>query len=182
MKNSYKKWLAKNKGDTIAIIISAILFIFTFAFIVPTFLLPNTFISSRLSTDGFIQIALSLDELATSGRVKMIGGCYMLTATVDAMQAESIANGVNGVVGPRPNVHDLFRDFLKASNSKILMVKITAMKDDMYFSKFVVQQGNSMFEMDARPSDAIAIATRTDYDVPLYINETLMETMGKKIC
>jgi bifunctional DNase/RNase len=36
--------------------------------------------------------------------------------------------------------------------------------------------------LEARPSDAIAIATRTDYLVPIYVNETLLKTMGEKIC
>jgi bifunctional DNase/RNase len=62
------------------------------------------------------------------------------------------------------------------------MVKITAVKDDMYFSKFIVKQDNTIFEMDARPSDAIAVAARADYNVPLYINETMMKIWGKKIC
>lgn len=177
-----KKWLVKNKGDAIALIISAILFIFTFLYILPVFILPNIFTLPHLSTEGFTQIALALDELVTLGKVKMIGNCYELDAVVDAAQAESIANGVNGIVGPRPNIHDLFRDFLKVSNAKILMVKITEVKNDAYFSKLIVQQGNSVFELDARPSDAIAIAARTDYDVPLYINETLMKIMGKNIC
>jgi bifunctional DNase/RNase len=180
--SKYRKWLTKNKGDAIAVIISVALFVFTFFYIVPTFLLPNILFSYHLSTEGFMPIELSLDELATSGKVKMVGNCYELDANVDAAQAESIVNGVNGVVGPRPNIHDLFRDFLKASNSKILMVKITAVKDDMYFSKFIVKQDNTIFEMDARPSDAIAVAARADYNVPLYINETMMKIWGKKIC
>jgi len=177
-----KKWLAKNRGDVIGIIISAFLFAVTFLYILPVFLLPNIFTLPHLSTEGFVQIALSLEDLLTDGSVKMVGDCYELTATVDAAQAESIANGVNGIVGPRPNVHDLFRDLLKVSGAKILMVKIMEVKSDAYFSKFIVQQGNAVFELDARPSDAIAIAARTDYDVPLYINETLMKNLGKKIC
>lgn len=171
----------KNKDDAVALLISAILFLFTFFYIVPSFLLPNLLISSHLSTEGFMQIALSLDELA-EGKVKMVGSCYELTATVEAAQAESIANGVSGIVGIRPNIHDLFRDYLKVSDAKILMVKITNVKDESYISKLIVKQGNSLFELDSRPSDAIAIAARTDYDVPLYINETLMKTLGKNIC
>ena len=177
-----KRWMAKNKSDAIALLISAILFLFTFFYIIPSFLLPSIFISPHLSTEGLMQIALSLDELTSEGKVKMVGSCYELDATVDAFQAESIADGVNGIVGVRPNIHDLFRDYLKISDAKILMVKIINIKDEAYISKFIVKQGNSLFELDARPSDAIAIAARTDYDVPLYINETLMKTLGKKIC
>jgi bifunctional DNase/RNase len=139
-----------------------------------------TIILPDLSTTGFTEVALTVD--VDTGTIKLGGNCYQLTATVENAQALSIQNGIDRVVGPRPNAHDLFNDMIKALNIKILMIKITELKDNAYHSSLIARQGNTILKLDARPSDAIAIATRTDYLIPIYINETLLKTVGEKIC
>jgi len=133
-----------------------------------------------LSTKGYTEVALSVD--VDTGTIKLGGNCYQLSATVERSQAESIQNGIDDVVGSRPNIHDLFNDMLKVLDIKILMIKITEFRDGTYHSSMIAKQGNTILNLEARPSDAIAIATRTDYLVPIYVNETLLKTMGEKIC
>jgi len=144
--------------------------------------LPDFLILPTISTTGLIPVNVEVDARGESGIVRLTGGCYQVVATVERDQAISILNGMNKVVGPRPNVHDLFRDTLNALNAKILMVKITSLKEDVYVSKMIVRKGNSLLNMDARPSDAIAIALREDYKVPIYMNQTLLMNQGTKIC
>jgi len=134
----------------------------------------------ELSTAGFTEVALAVD--LDTGIIKLGGDCYQLSATVEQSQAVSIQNGIDHVVGARPNIHDLFNDMIKVLNIKILMIKITELKDNAYHSSLITRQGNTVLKLDARPSDAIAIATRTDYLIPIYINTTLLKTVGEKIC
>jgi bifunctional DNase/RNase len=136
----------------------------------------------ELSTAGFTEVKLSVQIKDDYGVVLLGNDCYVLSAEVEKSQAVSIQNGIDKRVGPRPNTHDLFNDLLKNFNIKVLMIKITKIEDNAYHSQFILRQGNTILNFDARPSDAIAIATRTDYLVPIYVNETLLKTVGKKIC
>ena len=144
--------------------------------------LPDLLILPSLSTTGLVPVNVEVDASGPNGIVKIAGGCYQITATVEKEQAISILNGLNKVVGPRPNTHDLFKDALNALGAKILMIKITDLKEDSYVSKMIVRKGNTLLNLDARPSDAVAIALRTDYKVPMYMNETLLIKEGTKIC
>jgi bifunctional DNase/RNase len=150
--------------------------------VVVYYYLPDLLILPSLSTTGLVPINVEVDATGNSGIVRLTGGCYQVTATVELEQAISILNGMNKVVGPRPNAHDLLRDTLNALDAKILMVKITNLRGDAYVSKMVIREGNKLLSLDARPSDAIAIALRADYKVPLYMNETLLAEQGTKIC
>lgn len=152
------------------------------AVVVAYYYLPDLLILPSLSTTGLVPINVEVDASGNTGVVTLTGGCYQVTATVEQEQAISILNGMNKVVGPRPNAHDLFRDTLKSLDAKILMVKITSLKGDAYVSKMLIREGNKLLSLDARPSDAIAIALRADYKVPLYMNETLLTEQGTKIC
>jgi len=67
-------------------------------------------------------------------------------------------------------------------DAKVLMVKITELKDNTFFAKLFLVKGNLILSLDSRPSDAIAIAARADYKVPIYVNENLLENVGEKIC
>lgn len=136
----------------------------------------------ELSTAGFTEVNLSVQIRDDYGVVFLGNDCYVITAEVEKSQAESIQNGIDQKVGPRPNAHDLFNDLLKNLDIKVLMIKITHIQDNAYHSQFILRQGNTVLNFDARPSDAIAIGARTDYLVPIYVNETLLKTVGKKIC
>lgn len=136
----------------------------------------------ELSTDGFTEVNLSVQINDDTGIVLLGNNCYVLPAEVEKSQAVSIQNGIDKKVGPRPNSHDLFNDMLKNLDIKVLMIKITYIEDGAYHSQFILRQGNTVLNFDARPSDSVAIAARTDYMVPIYMNETLLKTAGKKIC
>lgn len=139
-----------------------------------------TVVLPELSAAGYTEVALAVDT--DTGLIKLGGNCYQVSATVEQSQAQSIQDGIDKVVGPRPNIHDLFNDLLKALDIKILMIKVNELKDGAYHSSFILRQGNTILNLDARPSDAIAVAVRTDYIVPMYFNETLLKAMGEKIC
>lgn len=159
-----------------------IIFILSLVGIIVFVYLPDFFIMPNLSTSGFVPINVEVDATGDTGTVTLTGGCYQVIATVEKDQAISMINGMNKVVGVRPNSHDLFRDTLTVLDAKILMIKITDVREQSYISKLIIKQGNKFLNLDSRPSDAIAVALRMDYKIPIYMNQSLLKEQGTKIC
>ncbi|MGC8812229.1 MAG: bifunctional nuclease family protein [Candidatus Aenigmatarchaeota archaeon] len=161
--------------------------------------LINSFLSSflalpQLSTIGFVPSSISVELGEEEGIVKLTSNCKRISMIVDKNQAISIGRGMEGILGPRPYTHDLIKDMLKNFGIQVLMVKITEARNETclpeencswritYISKIFLRQGNLILGLDSRPSDALAIAARTDYEVPIYLNETILKTYGEKVC
>ncbi len=77
---------------------------------------------------------------------------------IGAVEATAIAFAQQGVVPPRPLTHDLMKDLLAATGSELSEVRITDVKDGVFFATLVLASG---VEVSARPSDSIALALRT---------------------
>ncbi len=77
---------------------------------------------------------------------------------IGAVEATAIAFAQQGVVPPRPLTHDLLRDVLEATGNEVSEIRITEMKDDIFYAQLVLTSG---VEVSARPSDSIALALRT---------------------
>lgn len=84
-------------------------------------------------------------------------GDRYLPIWIGAVEATAIAFAQQGVVSPRPLTHDLLRDVLETLNSPVKEVRITELRDGVFYS--VLDLGNGV-EVSARPSDAIALAMR----------------------
>ena len=77
---------------------------------------------------------------------------------IGAVEATAIAFAQQGVVPPRPLTHDLLRDILEATGNEVSEIRITEMKDNVFYASLVLASG---VEVSARPSDSIALALRT---------------------
>src|SRR5207342_164580 len=77
---------------------------------------------------------------------------------VGAVEATAIAFAQQGVVPPRPLTHDLMKDLLEATGNTLTEVRITEMKEGVFYAVLVFSSG---VEVSARPSDSIALALRT---------------------
>jgi len=77
---------------------------------------------------------------------------------IGAVEATAIAFAQQGVVPPRPMTHDLLKDILEATGNPLSEVRITEMRDGVFYASLVL--GDSI-EVSARPSDSIALALRT---------------------
>lgn len=84
-------------------------------------------------------------------------GDRYLPIWIGAVEATAIAFAQQGVVPPRPLTHDLLRDVLETLHSPVQEVRITELRDGVFYS--VLDLGNGV-EISARPSDAIALAMR----------------------
>jgi bifunctional DNase/RNase len=77
---------------------------------------------------------------------------------IGAVEATAIAFAQQGVVPPRPLTHDLLKDVLEATGNVVSEIRITEVRDGVFFALLVLESG---VEVSARPSDSIALALRT---------------------
>ena len=90
--------------------------------------------------------------------LREVGGDRYLPIWIGAVEATAIAFAQQGVVPPRPLTHDLIKDLLNATGNDLSEVRITEMKDGIFYALLVFESG---VEVSARPSDSIALALRT---------------------
>ncbi len=94
-------------------------------------------------------------------------------------EAAAIAVKLQEQEPPRPLTVDLLRTVLDTFGAKLLMVVLNDLRDHTYYAKIFLRansKGASTMELDARPSDAIALALR--FDAPVYVAEWIMEDAG----
>jgi len=92
---------------------------------------------------------------------------------IGAVEATAIAFAQQGVVPPRPLTHDLLRDILEATGNEVSEIRITEMRDNVFYALLVL---NSGVEVSARPSDSIALALRTGSRI--VCSEELLDDVG----
>lgn len=90
--------------------------------------------------------------------LREVSGDRYLPIWIGAVEATAIAFAQQGVVPPRPLTHDLLRDVITATGNELTEVRITDVKDGIFFATLVLASGT---EVSARPSDSIALALRT---------------------
>lgn len=74
---------------------------------------------------------------------------------------------------PRPLTHDLFQHVLDGLKAKLRRIVISDLRDNTFFATLIVERGEDMVSIDARPSDSIALALRAE--APIYVNEKLLQ-------
>jgi bifunctional DNase/RNase len=90
--------------------------------------------------------------------LREVAGERYLPIWIGAAEATAIAFAQQGVVPPRPLTHDLMRDLIGAMGNELNEVRITEMRDGVFYAVLVLSSGA---EVSARPSDSIALALRT---------------------
>jgi bifunctional DNase/RNase len=92
---------------------------------------------------------------------------------VGSFEANAIFIEIEKVEAPRPMTHDLIRNLIRHLNAELERVVITELKDDTFLAVLWLRQGEEAVTIDARPSDAIALALRAD--CPIYVSEQVMQ-------
>lgn len=87
-------------------------------------------------------------------------------------QAKAIINALERQAPPRPLTHDLMINFLEAWQMLLEKVIIHSLHDNTFYAVLIISQGETKKEIDARPSDAIALALRTD--CPIWVMEEVV--------
>ncbi|HZG43803.1 MAG TPA: bifunctional nuclease family protein [Longimicrobium sp.] len=107
--------------------------------------------------------SLGLDQSTQSPVVILQeeGGERVLPIWIGPAEASAIAMELAGMKFPRPLTHDLFPLVIRGLGGTLTRVLITRVHDNTYFAELVITRGDEVFTVDARPSDSIAIALRT---------------------
>jgi len=124
---------------------------------------------------------VELDTIEVNGELLTLGAnCLGMNGRISTERGEAIQLGLDKDLTNRPNVYDVFRDVTEQFDIKVESVHITKIENNNFLSVLTMSSGNKIFEADTRPSDAIALALRTD--APIYFNKTFLELEGEDIC
>ena len=124
-------------------------------------------------------IGLTYSESSTGAYVMILGdknSQRRLPIVIGSAEAESIAVGIEHQRNGRPHTHDLFIRFAKEFGIEVMEVVINQFREGVYYAMLVCKQGGELTMVDARPSDAIAIAVRAGCEI--YAYESVMEEAG----
>ncbi|MFO7932616.1 MAG: bifunctional nuclease family protein [Bacteroidales bacterium] len=111
--------------------------------------------------------ALVLSEEEGNRRIPIIVGGF---------EAQAIAIELEGLTPPRPLTHDLFKNFSQSYGIRILEVNIHKLEDGVFFANILCDNGDQQQTLDARTSDAIALALR--FQCPIFTTDEIVEKAG----
>ncbi len=100
-------------------------------------------------------------------------GERVLPIWIGPAEASAIAMELAGVKFSRPLTHDLLKQVIVGLGADLRKVIITQVKDNTYFAELHIYRGDQVIQIDARPSDSIAVALRLK--TPIFTSETLLE-------
>ena len=92
---------------------------------------------------------------------------------VGIFEANAIALQMEKITTPRPMTHDLLKNLLLELNAKVERVVINDLKDNTFFARIHLLRGDTRWDVDSRPSDAIALALRVDAEI--FVEEDVLE-------
>ena len=95
---------------------------------------------------------------------------------IGSWEAQSIAMKLQGVEAERPLTHDLLATILDDLDVSVQRIVVSDLADETYRARIVLGRGSEAFEVDSRPSDAIALAVRVA--VPIYATEAVLDRAG----
>jgi hypothetical protein len=100
-------------------------------------------------------------------------GQRLLPIWVGVFEANAIALQIENVQTPRPMTHDLLRNVISDLEAKVERVVVCELKDNTFYATIHLRSGARIVTVDARPSDAIALALRTSS--PIYVDEAVIQ-------
>jgi bifunctional DNase/RNase len=92
---------------------------------------------------------------------------------IGLLEATSIASALQDIKYERPMTHDLFKNFSESLHISIAKVEVCDLRDNTFFARIYFVSKDNNFDMDARPSDAIALALR--FKAPIFVEDSVMQ-------
>jgi len=106
--------------------------------------------------------------------LKDINGGAILPIWVGVYEANAIALEIEKVQTPRPMTHDLIKNVLVGLHTVVKKVVVTELKEDTFYALIWLERNGSTITIDSRPSDALALALRTD--APIFVEEDVLKS------
>ena len=91
-------------------------------------------------------------------------------------EAESITIALQEIEVARPQTHDLLKNVIGALNGRLMRIEVISLKDEVFFGNLVVEANGRTFNIDSRPSDALALAVRAH--VPILVSREVLDSAG----
>jgi len=106
--------------------------------------------------------------------LKEINGQRSFPILIGIFEATSIDRRVKGIMAPRPLTHDLIVSIVEHLGGQLQDVIVTELREHTYYARLRIRREGELIEVDARPSDAIAVAMTCDPPLPIYVNEDVL--------
>lgn len=103
-------------------------------------------------------------------------GARRLPIIIGSSEAQAIALELENIKPPRPMTHDLLRNVILNFDSAVREIVINDLAEGTFYARIIFERGDQLHELDARPSDAIALAVR--FGCPIYTNEHVLSEAG----
>jgi bifunctional DNase/RNase len=104
--------------------------------------------------------------------LREVNGTRNLPIIIGAFEAQAIAMELEGIKPPRPLTHDLTKNIIESLGATLVEIIIDELRDNTFYAKLILDVSSMSQEIDARPSDAIALSVR--FKCPIYANESVM--------
>ena len=98
---------------------------------------------------------------------------FFLPIWVGIFEANAIALQLENITTPRPMTHDLLRNMISELNAQVIRIVINDLRDSTFFAQIRLNTNGKTLELDARPSDAIALALRTE--APIFVAQSVLD-------
>ena len=105
--------------------------------------------------------------------LKTADGNRFLPIWIGHPEAAAILMKLQGASTPRPMTHDLVTEMLSQLDASVVRITVTELKENTFYATITVQQDGTEIEIDSRPSDAIALAVRSD--APIFAADSVIE-------
>lgn len=106
--------------------------------------------------------------------LKDVNGNAILPIWVGIYEANAIALEIEKVSTPRPMTHDLIKTLLLGLHATVRKVVVNELKDDTFYAMIWLERNGELISVDSRPSDALAVALRTDS--PIYVEDSVLQS------
>jgi bifunctional DNase/RNase len=103
-------------------------------------------------------------------------GARVLPIWIGPAEASAIAMELQGMKAQRPLTHDLLKQVIIGLGGDLRRVVISAVKENTYFAELLIRRDDHVFQVDARPSDSIALALRLS--APIFTSDQLLDQAG----
>lgn len=108
--------------------------------------------------------------------LREVGAERYLPIWIGPFEAEAITIALQEIEVARPQTHDLLKNMIKAFNARLVRVEVVSLREDVFYGSLIVEQDGNLITVDARPSDALALAVRTH--VPILVDAGVLDSAG----
>jgi len=129
-------------------------------------MIEMTIDSIRVSLMNYQRVVILKEKLAKR----------YLPIWIGPAEADAIAVKLQGVTVPRPLTHDLLSSVIDSLGAAIDSIIVSDLKSDTFYAKIILSVNGEQMEIDSRPSDALALAVRTD--APIFAEEAVLDKAG----